>query len=313
MWRYRLGGLSIDSELRLDDVIAPIADDGDRCDLRLRLLPARALPPLRDVVYAMDLDGEPSHVLARRADQWLIRTYGEADFSLDARGAEVVCTPCAGLAEDVLAQMFVDRALPLIHDLRGVTVLHASAVVVEGAAAVAFVGPRGRGKSTLAAALSPPMTLLADDSVVVEAGESGVDTHPSYAFVRLCHDAVAALAPATRSLVPGHPHKCRVQRAAARGRQPLVAIYALENAPGPVVVSPHSIRDAVALLARHMYRIDPTDRARLASELPRLERVARRLRVATLRYPRGFDALAEVREAIARDVAHTRSPSLTAP
>jgi hypothetical protein len=315
---FRLGGLLLESALPLDDLVPPLSPPLGvaRPDLSISLAPARALEPLIDTIHAVEIDGEPSYALARDGAGWRIRTYDEVDFLVDAAGTAVTCLPGADLAPETLAQIFVDRVLPVVHDLRGATVLHASAVALEGVGAGAFVGRRGRGKSTLAAALclpssGPPLQLLADDSVVLETSDAGCRAHPAYAFVRLCQDAAEALDPEQASR-PRQTVKCRVARPAAAS-EPLLCVYVLEPGDGPPAIEPRRLRDGVAALAEHVQRLDPTDRRRLAGELARLERIARHARVVTLRYPRGFDALPAVCELVRGDLAQSSSARRAAP
>jgi len=77
--------------------------------------------------------------------------------------------------------------------LRGVTCLHASAVDFGGRA-VAFVGPAGAGKSTLAAALAlRGYTVLSDDIVAVVERDAAFRAMPAYPYLSLWQDSVQAL------------------------------------------------------------------------------------------------------------------------
>jgi hypothetical protein len=70
----------------------------------------------------------------------------------------------------VLSVLAAGTVMAFVLTLRGHTVLHASSVDVGGNA-LAFVGPSGRGKSTLAALLClDGAKLVTDDVLVVEAG-----------------------------------------------------------------------------------------------------------------------------------------------
>ena len=70
-------------------------------------------------------------------------------------------------------QLLLGQVIPLVAALRGLEVLHASAVV-RGGLAFAFAGDSGVGKSTLAARLAlRGNDLLADDVLTVSLGDSG--------------------------------------------------------------------------------------------------------------------------------------------
>lgn len=82
-------------------------------------------------------------------------------------------------ASDVLAQDALHRiAMPLACQLRGVQVLHASAVVASGGV-VALCGRSGAGKSTLAYALSERgLAAWGDDAVAFEVSGDDVRANP---------------------------------------------------------------------------------------------------------------------------------------
>ncbi len=77
--------------------------------------------------------------------------------------------------------------------LRGVTSLHASAVVIDDRAVV-FVGPSEAGKSSLAAAFARRgLPVLADDVVALEARGPVFLAQPAYPRVRLWEDSARSL------------------------------------------------------------------------------------------------------------------------
>lgn len=76
---------------------------------------------------------------------------------------------------------------------RGVLSLHASAVVIDGRA-MAFCGPHGAGKSTIAAALSARgFPLLTDDVLALAERDRVVTAWPAFAQVRLWNDSARLL------------------------------------------------------------------------------------------------------------------------
>lgn len=118
-------------------------------------------------------DGD--HLIARR-DQAL--------FHLDAAGTELLCAPQdptgAGWVRALL-----DRGLGTVSLLHGRELLQAAAVATR-AGTVAIAGPRGVGKSTLAAELiQRGGRLLADDLVALARADGGVLAHPAPALVSM--------------------------------------------------------------------------------------------------------------------------------
>jgi hypothetical protein len=119
-------------------------------------------------------------------------------FVVDAAAGSIEAQPSGELTE-MWEHRMVGTAIPLLLAERGDLVVHAAALET-GAGAVLFVGPPGRGKSTLALA-GPKVGLrvLAEDGVDVD--ENGV-AWPGPRGVRIRRDVVDALALETR-FVPG--------------------------------------------------------------------------------------------------------------
>ena len=294
---YDLSGLRIRSDdIALDTYAQPHA--GHDADVCLRVIAAH--PPAHEVRHTIEVDGHPVLTFGANPSTWFVRADDLATFAIPHDASEVACHPDPGCEPNALAQMFVDRVVPHLADARGNTAIHASAVSIEGLGAVAFVGDPGAGKSTLSAALCPPCAFVADDSAVLDVRDDAVWVHPSYPFARLHGDAALHLEAADDiHVVATRTHKHRAKRAGETSAQRLAAVYVLRS--GELGVEAMGLRDAIVELARHLYRVDPTDRARLLSELDRLERLARGVPVRILSYPRRFDAIGEVRQLIIAD------------
>jgi hypothetical protein len=311
MATYRLSGHLIETQIPLDEyagVVSAAVIAPDIVVTRAAAAPERAVPP-EAFRNRIEIDGEPVLSVAVLAGRPLLRVHGYADFLVDRHGREVECTPVPRCPPDALAQVVVDRLLPHLLSYRGVPTLHASALALASpcGAAVAFVGDPGAGKSTIAGALSPPLLLLCDDCAALEIGTERVYVHPSYPLVRLRGDAASHLAPDGPKLArsPQRNIKWRFPRAAADRARPLFKIYAIERDARGTIVEALSPRDVVAELARHLYRLDPTDRGRLGEELALLEHVACSVAVARLHYRPGLQALASITEAVLSDLRAT--------
>lgn len=182
----------------------------------------------------------------------------------------------------------------------------AGAADESGAVGAAGTSESGAGVTGVGA----PVELLSDDCTVVEVAGDRVLAHPGHRSVRLLADSAEALfasAVAGERALDGE--KRRVALRGGSRAVPLVRIYLLEAAApssGAPIVTPVRARDAVALLAGCLFRIDPEERSRLADELALLERIAARTVVARLSVPRRFEALAQVRAVIAADLGRRR-------
>jgi len=132
----------------------------------------------------------------RQAEQgWRLRYHarsGEAlEFVFDSKASQldIRCT-LPDLTGDVVA-VLIGPALATALYLRGIPVLHASAVAVDGKA-ILVAGLAGAGKSTLTAALvANGAPLLAEDLAVLTFGENTIAVQAGYPRLRLCPDATS--------------------------------------------------------------------------------------------------------------------------
>lgn len=239
---------------------------------------------------------------------YVVRLFGAVDFLLerDASTAHFFVDPGASIG--VVEPLFLEQALPLWLSSLGCPCLHASAVAWgegEGACAIAFSGRSGAGKSTLATMLaSRAQGLIADDCLPLEIVGDQLLAHPGHRAVRLLPDSAAAIFSDPRAgdlSLDGA--KRRIDVPAADQALPLTRLYALEPSEDVARVTRLRPRDALGTLATHLFRVDPEDASRLPGELDLLARLTERVRVARLHVPRRYDALDDVRKAIADDLA----------
>ncbi len=145
--------------------------------------------------------------LYRLENEWLLRFPDFADFRFDLALGHVRYAWKTEQAEQmgpILAEGFVLATVLL---LRGHLVLHSSAVTVNDTA-IALAGPRGTGKSTVAAILSRAgCRLFADDVLRVDLNSpnsTGAPSSPSGAPVAYRGSATARLREPAWSLGQGH-------------------------------------------------------------------------------------------------------------
>lgn len=130
----------------------------------------------------------------------------EAGTILVRQGREITLDPRPGTDSDVLRLYLLGPALALLLHQRGLLVLHASAVALDGGAA-AFLGYAGRGKSTTAATLhARGYPVLADDVVAVDLSTpEAPGALPGFPQLKLWPDAVTALGGSPEGLPRVHP------------------------------------------------------------------------------------------------------------
>jgi hypothetical protein len=205
-------------------------------------------------------------------------------------GDRVVCAPPEDEAWS-WQRFLVGRILPWAAVLRGYEVFHASAVGCGGRA-VAFVGPTGAGKTSLAVQLlARGLEFFTDDVLSLGSSTSGLRAHPGA--------AIASVRPAERELIPGatwkrlgevlgHSGKTYVEVPRAAGPAPLGAIYFLRAEDGPPVEP--IPRPDPRLLLSSTFVVGVQTPARLINQLEVCSALAREVPLFALRVRAGLGA-----------------------
>lgn len=180
---YLLHGLRVHSEIGLD---APIGE-GDDIDLTVRWGERRAVPasPASGQVLArLDLPGASSS-LTLDGDAYTLRFASMCDCVLDGRMREASVHLAPELDPEIASIFVSGNLLAAVLVLKGMCVLHASAVE-SGGRALCFVGGSGMGKSTLAAiCCAAGSQIVSDDVLRVDVGEDGPACYRGSQQVRL--------------------------------------------------------------------------------------------------------------------------------
>jgi hypothetical protein len=152
---------------------------GRRLDLFTRAMPPELAWPTTATLISDERDGEDAVVfqIERAAVGYRIAGphFGSAVIARD--GATIAGAPGAG-GMTAWQRLLIAQALPFAAVLRGLEVLHAGAVELDGGA-VAIVGRSGAGKTSLAVALSRGRgVFLADDVLALERRDGLLIAHP---------------------------------------------------------------------------------------------------------------------------------------
>jgi hypothetical protein len=219
------------------------------------------------------------------------------------RGDTIDCS------EEMFRHFLIDQVVPLALSLDAI-VLHASSVALDDRRLVAFTGPGGAGKSTLATALARRGHAIgSDDGLLIDGRGTDVVAVPAYPGVRLWNDSEAAVAAGLSGA--GRPEPIAKQRFSGglrfAGPGTLARLYVLDPIPARAVgferLTP---RDAVVELVRQTYRLALDDRDAMAREFDALAEIAARVRCWRLSFPRRLDGW----RALAAEVeAHIRTAS----
>lgn len=228
MFRYRMSGLTVMSEIELTGCIPESPGDGP-IDVQVRI------SPVPDVL-------EPP------AQQWLTSNYNAKTFVMDVpglgkiaaiNGSDLLISPFAGVCPTELVPALLGSAFAALVYQRGGYLLHASAVIFQGRAHL-VCGSSGMGKSTLSAALAARGSAVhCDDQARLALGQQ-VRVYGDGRKSKLRRDSMAATGvwPDFRCPVGsnGDKYYVDVRHHDSQELVPVVAIYSLsvgsaEDAP----------------------------------------------------------------------------------
>jgi hypothetical protein len=193
----------------------------------------------------------------------------------------------------------------LVLSKQGKLVFHASAVDIHNMG-VAFVGPSGRGKSTLAASFATSeFRFMTDDGLVLEGGAGGFTVNPSHPSIRLWADSEQALIAPGTSTAPAVEFTSKSRFLAGSGilfrdePRPLHRVYFLgDGRANGLTIERLKASEALVEWVRHSFLLDIEEKPRLAAHFSEVARLADMPIHYRLDYPRRFEGLAAVRRAI---------------
>jgi hypothetical protein len=274
----------------------------------------------------LDIRGEPVlRVWLDEGDGSFRLQYSDGvEFGVDAPGTRVWASGPEGTLPEYLAVYLLGPVLGFVLRLRGITCLHASAVVA-GNCALAFLGPPGAGKSTLAAAFAlSGVPVLADDVLPLREADGHFLAGPGSPRLCLWPDAVAHLYGSPEALPllipensmdPDWDKRC-LNLANDRLKffpksAPLGAVYFLgdRQAEADFRVEPVSPGGGLMMLVANAYRSELLDKELRAQEFATLARLTARVPLRRVTPPADPALLPRLCEAILEDFRSRLSPA----
>jgi hypothetical protein len=304
---YRAYGLLLGCDEPLPELEAVERRPDVEVDVQIHMR-AGAAPTLLPAAWQPSLvaaGGEICLESRETAEGYWLRSQGLATAEVSRAADRVRIFADADTPAETLRHFLLDCILPLSLTLRGLETLHASAVLVDGAA-VAFLAPSGTGKSTLAAHFSAKgHDVLCDDCLAIELDGDRVLAVPAYPGLRLWPDSWPTVGPGTvqpTAPVAHNSSKRRVTPLAARSpaaRFPLRALFVLERAQTPPPsVERLSGAHAVMALVRSSFRLDHSDPAVLRRQLEHWGQLLPLVPAYRLVVPEGLHSLEAVRHLV---------------
>lgn len=248
----------------------------------------------------------PTTLFFQEQSGFRISVPGVAEF-LISRTGEVESRASDAEAAGLWRVFYEQQIEPLLLSLRGSQVFHGGAIAVGGQA-VAFLAPSGRGKSTLTTAFARRgHPFLSDDCLLLDMAGAQVHANPHANYVRLWEDSAAALGRGAAAYVAGSP-KPRLAAGSSFPHcdrpLPLARVYLLGeggvDAPRIQMVSPSQ---QLIGWAANAFVLDLKNPDVLRRNLVAGARLVQEVPMRRLDYPRRYDALDSVVDAVLADVA----------
>ena len=222
---YSLFGDCLRSELAFED-LRPLANATPRWTLRM----VTEKPPDNGDVIGEVVDAICAIRLSKHDDGFRLSHSCTADYDISDDGSSIACRPINSVDLESLRYDIANRVMAVAFHAAGALCLHSSAVQIDGGV-IAFLAPKGYGKSTLASALiGSGAKLVTDDMLAVELLPE-VRALPGILGLRLRDDSAQTVLPPDIERRRGVDGKHVVQRLSEDrlmlAKSPLAAIYTL--------------------------------------------------------------------------------------
>jgi hypothetical protein len=246
---------------------------------------------------------------------FLLRFPDLADFEVSADGRHVTCTAAPNVPNATAEHLYLNQVFPLALSRLGKLVFHGSAVEI-GVNAIAFLAHSGSGKSTLAAGFAVRgYRFLTDDGLVIEPLDGVHQVLPSHASLRLWRDSHERLLGGDFEAAPAVAYTSKARFIAGTRLthcaepRPLRTAYFLGNGSATEITF-RRLTGAGTLIAwtEHSFLLDVEDRYLISAHFDQIATIANDLVCYELDYPRLYDDLERLVEAIIAHATHAGEP-----
>lgn len=229
MAKYAAFGFTIESGIELPELVT--ATGSDAPDWRIRIARGER-PGAPGIPVGSDVVSGDVRVRAYASEATLRVVFDDTGaFDVHPGHREIVWYPGPCPTEAAIRADLLGRVMALAAHADGHLTLHASAVSIFGRA-VAIVGAKHAGKSTVALALvRQGARLLADDTVVVRIHGGSAWAAPGVQGIRLWEDAARALGAVVSRPREAKPVAVLAPSEVETAPMPLAACYLLESSP----------------------------------------------------------------------------------
>lgn len=297
-WAY---GISIESEVLLPDLMNVDAAP----DVRIRHGEVASTPLFKSLLENAQAFSRPGcEILA--APGAMCITWERVGTFLVHGGSDVIVECEPNLPVEDLQAFLTGPVLSVVLHQRGLFVLHASAVVIDGAA-VAFLGAKGDGKSTLAAHLQVRgHRLIGDDILPVDLKNNCAVVVSGFPRIKLYNDSILAVGhePSDFPFIHRFVEKRSFQFADKLSTEPIAlhGLYVLSEGES-VCLEELGQASSFMEITRHTYMNRYLNALGAESEhFEHCQKLIQKLPVRKLERPRDFSTMDEVCRLLENDV-----------
>lgn len=310
MFRFRLYGLDVASDRSIVGIAGSRGSSEAEVQVRFGARRSRRRPDGPLELFASFGEGNAEYLrVLRGADGGFVFRFDNGScFELSASGSRIAVSWPAGITFQDVTSYLLGPVLGFVVRLRGTVCLHASAVLVDGAA-VAFLGRGGSGKSSMCAYFAERgHAVLTDDVLALRFARGRFRVLPGPARIRLWPDTARQLYGASARLpkvLPSDPDWDKRYRDYPSGARaaPLAAIYmGVVGGPQRPRVTPCAGRDAFLRLAFNRYPVRLPVPGQGGREFSVLAALAKQVPVRRIEMRRNLRGLGAVHDAVRSDL-----------